>query len=85
MRPDADAIAALASAGGQGMPFAVTHRPDPGEGWLELLASGLAFDLSGLPPAAPDPLPPLVHAFGYDATARPRPIQGRPDESFCRT
>lgn len=70
-RPDADAIAALATAGGQGVPFAITHRPDSGEGWLELLSSGLAFDLSGLAPGAPDSLPPLVHAFGYDAMARP--------------
>lgn len=71
MRPDADAIAALAAIGGEGLPFAVTHRPDVATGWLELLAWGLAFDLSGLSPAAPEPAPPLVHTFGYDGKAPP--------------
>ena len=71
-RPDADAISELAAQGGEGAPFAVTHRPDRQEGWVELLASGLAFDLVGLEPAPALPLPPLVHAFGYDGKVQPR-------------
>lgn len=42
----------------------ISHRPDGEDGWLELLASGLTFDLSGLVPSTPKvPLPP-VHLFG---------------------
>jgi len=40
----------------------VTCRSD--EGWLELLAGGLAFDLTGLAPARSDPVPGAVHCFG---------------------
>lgn len=70
-RPDADAISALAAARGEGTPFAVTHCAES-EGWVELVASGMAFDLCGLSPAPVEPLPPLVHAFGYDGQAQPR-------------
>lgn len=34
------------------------------EGWLELLGSGLTFDLTGLSPASPGSLPAPRHVFG---------------------
>lgn len=37
--------------------FAVSHRPAEDAGWLELLASGLTFDLTGLAPAKAAPIP----------------------------
>ena len=44
-------------------PFRISHRPAEAEGWLELLASGLTFDLAGLSPAAPAPRPAVAHRF----------------------
>jgi hypothetical protein len=49
--------------------FAVSHAPDPAEGWLELIADGLTFDLTGLAPAAAAPMPELLHPFGFAAGA----------------
>ncbi|MFM5908546.1 MAG: hypothetical protein ACKOPO_13335 [Novosphingobium sp.] len=40
--------------------------PEPDEGWLELLAMGLTFDLSGLVPLAPASASPAEHYFGVD-------------------
>jgi hypothetical protein len=48
--------------------FAAGHQPEPGAGWLELLATGLAFDLVGLSPAKPAPLPEMVHFYGLPGT-----------------
>lgn len=36
----------------------------PAERWLEVLANGLTFDLQGLAPGAPQPLPPSRHCYG---------------------
>ena len=63
-RPDLDAIAALASVPGSVMPFAISHIPDPdcagpgpAQGWVELLAGGLTFDLHGLAHGQPSAYP----------------------------
>jgi hypothetical protein len=59
-RPDAAALRSLAnaSAGEARVPaFSISHMPDPGEGWVELLADGLTFDCAGLAPAQPAPMP----------------------------
>jgi hypothetical protein len=50
-------LAEQATANRGAIGFAVSHRPDDGAGWLELLASGLTFELTGLAPARPAPLP----------------------------
>lgn len=42
----------------------ISSRRGENEGWLELLASGLTFDLSGLSPAASLPVPSPRHLFG---------------------
>ena len=49
--------------------FAISHRPKAAEGWLELLANGLTFDLSGLAPDAADALPEMAYQYGMEATA----------------
>jgi len=53
----------------------ISHRPDRSEGWVELLASGLTFDLSGLAPAAAAPVPPARHFFGIDAALAGLPLE----------
>ena len=71
-RPGRDALRALADGVGG---FSITFDPaaesgasadagEAGEAWLELLASGLTFDLTGLSPGPAAALPPARHAFG---------------------
>ncbi len=70
-RPSIDDVEALLSSGDAGAPVArISHRPAAEQGWLELLASGLTFDISGLRPA--DPLPPLDlhHFYGFETNPR---------------
>jgi hypothetical protein len=43
--------------------------------WLELLASGLTFDLSGLAPGAGDVMPPRAHAYALAANVPDRPLE----------
>ena len=55
-RPDVTALASLAEASRErasGIRFAISHAPLPAEGWVELLASGLTYDCTGLQPAPP--------------------------------
>lgn len=68
-RPSADEIARLLEASEiAGAAAHVSYRPpDDSEGLLELLVSGLTFDLVGLAPAAAAPLPPREHLFGLSA------------------
>lgn len=63
MRPDADALAALAAASGEVVGFSISHRPAEHPYWLELLALGLTFDLLGLAPGIPAQSGPPLHAF----------------------
>lgn len=42
----------------------VSFSPESDEGWVELLASGLTFDLSGLAPASPKRVARSDHRFG---------------------
>ncbi|WP_395395065.1 hypothetical protein WBP07_06850 [Novosphingobium sp. BL-8A] len=47
-------------------PARISHRPPSAQGWLELLASGLTFDMSGLAPGEAASLPfdqPHFHGF----------------------
>ena len=82
MRPDADAVTALAGAAGEVVGFSVSHRPAERPYWLELLALGLTFDMRGLSPGIPAPAGGAAHAFsipladtrGLEAiTVRPGP------------
>ncbi len=47
----------------------VSYAPDAAEGWLELIASGLTFDLSGLTPAQGADAPSPAFRFGVDGDA----------------
>jgi len=51
----------------------ISHRPIASEGWLELLASGLTFDLRGLAPAGAASVPDPRHRFGLSSG---EPLQG---------
>lgn len=64
-RPTASDIAALLEVPVSGGQMArISHRPQDDHGWLELLASGLTFDLRGLAPGAAAHLPIASHAYG---------------------
>ena len=66
-RPGADQVESLLGSGvGGESPARVSARVD-GQGWIELLASGLTFDMSGLSPAAPHASPAPEHFFGLPA------------------
>ena len=67
-RPSVDDIERLLAASDSSLLGArITHRPANEEGWVELLANGLTFDLAGLAPAAPASLPAARHCFGVGA------------------
>jgi hypothetical protein len=42
----------------------ISHRPEDEQGWLELLSSGLTFDLTGLMPALACAMPPALQYLG---------------------
>ncbi len=51
-------------------PLLITHRPAAAEGWLELLAQGMAFDLIGLAPAPPASTPDIMYQIGIEPALR---------------
>lgn len=53
----------------------ISHRPDRSEGWLEILASGLTFDLRGLSPADPAGHRPSQHCYGFADQAPDEPLE----------
>ena|SRR5579863_4603 len=55
--------------------FAISHKPEPSAGWLEILAWGLTFDLAGLAPAPPAPLPEMAHWYGFREKPRAEPLE----------
>ncbi|WP_235037490.1 MULTISPECIES: hypothetical protein [unclassified Novosphingobium] len=66
-RPGAQDIARLIeSSHAAGLLARVSHMPAPEEGWLELLASGLTFDMRGLAPAAPVPITTPGYMYGFE-------------------
>jgi hypothetical protein len=66
-RPGADDIASLMEASREtGLLARVSHRPKADAGWLELLASGLTFDLRGLAPAQPGHGIEVHQGFGFE-------------------
>lgn len=68
MRPDADAIAAvIARSSGAGLCASISHRPQADADWVELLASGLTFDLAGLRPGdGGGPGKGVMQRYGFD-------------------
>lgn len=65
-RPSAETIAALLDEYGGAIMARISHRPPDRDGWLELLASGLTFDLAGLAPTLPSPPKVCVQTHGFD-------------------
>lgn len=68
-RPTADDVERLltASPAEFGPAAQVGHRPSDDAGWMELLASGLTYDLRGLAPGGAARLTPAVHVYGLPA------------------
>lgn len=56
-RPGLDGLTSLAGRPLDLMPFALSHIPDAGENWAELLCAGLTFDCRGLQPGEPAAAP----------------------------
>lgn len=54
----------LAGPEGIGKVAQISHRPPEDQGWIELLASGLTFDLRGLAPGNGATVPPHSHLYG---------------------
>lgn len=59
---DIERLLTLADQSGQGA--RISHRPPDDHGWLELLASGLTYDVGGLAPGSAAPTPPVGQVFG---------------------
>lgn len=53
----------------------ISHRADDAEGWVELVANGLTFDLAGLAPADSSAIPEARHRFGVDAELAGSPLE----------
>lgn len=56
-RPDLVAVTAHGSDAGAGVPFSISYAARIEDGWAELLAMGLTFDLAGLSPGPAGPAP----------------------------
>lgn len=54
------------------VPFSISHVPEDVDGWLELLAAGLTFDLVGLAPAQGAQMPAVAHRFGPAGSGDPQ-------------
>lgn len=77
-RPTSRAIDELVgNAGMHTAAASISHRAPDGDGWLELVAGGLTFDLRGLAPAAPVQVPAVSHAYGFGEDA--------PDPATCES
>lgn len=94
-RPSAAEIVQLSQSGqvpGRPVPanetvrpgFAVSYQPGPNAGWVELLASGLTFELGGLAPAMALPMPAIEHFYGIseESVARAEAITLVPGEQL---
>ncbi|EQB12021.1 hypothetical protein L284_15925 [Novosphingobium lindaniclasticum LE124] len=75
-RPSAETIAALLEQSSGAIMARISHRPPDRDGWLELLASGLTFDLLGLAPALPSLSPISVQTHGFDQAPRMEGLEG---------
>ncbi|MGE3689918.1 MAG: hypothetical protein AB7F98_00910 [Novosphingobium sp.] len=65
-RPTADDVLQALASGPHGHALAIqaSQPRGAGEGWLELLASGLTFDLIGLAPGEGEGIPEARHVYG---------------------
>lgn len=71
-RPAAAALHAAARAcDGFGISYDPAEEGRSREGWVELVANGLTFDLTGLPPGVSDRRPDCAYVFGFSPAALP--------------
>jgi hypothetical protein len=77
-RPDGDAVNLAGQGDGPAGSFTVSHRPDPSEGWLELLSNGLTFDCLGIAPGTPAAVPPPGALLGLGAIPEGEAVALRP-------
>jgi hypothetical protein len=63
-RADVAAVEALSQTQRFASAACISSRRGLSDGWVELLAGGLTFDLSGLAPADAEPVPAPRHVFG---------------------
>ena len=54
--------------------FTISHRP-AGDEWLELLASGMTYELTGLSPGRGNVLPANAHFLGLDPAIESSPLE----------
>jgi hypothetical protein len=75
-RPGVSEIRTLAQSGSR---FAISFDPssdsEAAEGWVELLANGLTFDLTGLGVSPVSPIASCVHTFGLSADYANCPLE----------
>ena len=64
-RPSADDVRRWAEIRPGRAPGFAIHEVEPSSGNLELLVSGMAFNVVGLAPASPAPLPEVAHYYGF--------------------
>lgn len=70
-RPErADIQSAAGATGEAGARFRVLSCEGGAEGWTEILANGLVFEMSGLAPAPPADCPDPLHFFGLAAAVQ---------------
>ncbi|GAM06970.1 hypothetical protein [Novosphingobium sp. MBES04] len=73
-RPDLATIRRIVEEGGNdGLVARLSHEPPAEEGWVEILASGLTFDLRGLAPAEAGPLPASSQRYGFAPAGKDAP------------
>lgn len=77
-RPRGETVADAGRAEGSAGAFSISHQPDPAEGWLELLASGLTFDCQGILPGEATQAPPRGAMLGLDTIPHGEAIALRP-------
>lgn len=63
------------AAADTGMPVSVSYPPEAGEGWLELLAKGLTFEIHGLAPAKAKHAVESRQAYGFGPDGVPRGLE----------
>lgn len=73
-RPNGADIAAFLAAPDLSIAAQISHSPASAEGWVEILANGLTFDLRGLAPASPAGIASARHVYGFE--------QGKPDSEL---
>jgi hypothetical protein len=58
-----------------GLGVSISHRPAEADGWMEILASGLTFDLVGLAPASSSEPPEAKYCFGVSREEAEAPCE----------